>query len=264
MAITVRIEDWKSAGRAFMAKGTLEMSGGQGKFGQLLIRVDAGWGNRPHPSDTDGSLAKGKACITYTQSTETFIADLQAQAIAPVGPGGFCGQGMLHFESSPGEIHMEIGNRDFPIVVGPCGIGGLALVGWAELHHTPELDMVGLGLGVAKTAYIKTPRFGGEGCNIYGYVNAYYAGVLYGEITIPDEGGVTGEIGVLVGAGVDIGVNFSGFWCPFGDISALYVYIGGELILELPSGNGHLAASARATLFGCISAKFKFNKDFDL
>jgi len=249
-------------GMATMIKGVLEMSGGQGSFGQFLLRVDVGMGNPPHPKTTDGSFIKGKGCITYTEKTKTFIADFQAQAIAAIGAPpaprkGLCGQGKIHFQASPGKIDLEIGNQKFPIFVVTCpaGWGG---IGWFELHQKdPNTLNIGVGMGLVLAAFAQTDRFGNEVCTFYGYVNAYAAMVAIADVAVEPELELV-RAGVLVGIGVDIGVNFSGFLCPFGNINALHLYLGGELIATFPKNELAGSLGGEAILFGVIRAAFSF------
>ncbi len=249
-------------GMATMFKGVLEMNGGQGSFGQFLLRVDVGMGNAPHPPTIDGSFVKGKGCITYTEKTKTFIADFQAQAIAAIGPPpkprkGLCGQGKIHFQASPGKVDLEIGNQKFPIFVVTCpaGWGG---IGWFELHQKdPNSLKLGAGMGLVLAAFAQTDRYGNEVCTFYGYVNAYAAMVAIADVTVEPELELT-RAGILVGIGVDIGVNFSGMLCPFGNINALHLYLGGELIATFPRNELAGSLGGEAVLFGVIRAAFSF------
>ncbi|MBK9014536.1 MAG: hypothetical protein IPM82_10885 [Saprospiraceae bacterium] len=259
---TVPPEILSRDGMATMIKGVLEMNGGQGSFGQFLLRVDVGMGNAPHPPTIDGSFVKGKGCITYTEKTKTFIADFQAQAIAALGPPpeprkGLCGQGMVHFEVKPGQVDLEIGNKKFPIFVVTCpaGWGG---IGWFELHQKdPNSLKLGAGMGLVLAAFAQTDRYGNEVCTFYGYVNAYAAMVAIADVTVEPKLELV-RAGVLVGIGVDIGVNFSGFLCPFGNINALHLYLGGELIATFPKNELAGSLGGEAVLFGVIRAAFSF------
>ncbi|MCF8244740.1 MAG: hypothetical protein K9J37_07925 [Saprospiraceae bacterium] len=251
-------------GMASMVKGVLEMSGGEGSFGQFLLRIDAGMGNAPHPKTIDGSFIKAKGCITYTEKTKTFIANLQAQAIN----GGVCGQGMLYLEITPGQYHFQLGSKIFPInVIYPCvgaGVpgqgsasGGLGMLGWFELHKNPETLTLGAGIGLSANAFVQSARYGAEFCTFYGYANTFAAAAVFANFQLEPSLEIM-NAGFLFGAGVDIGVNFSGTFCPFGNLSALYMYLGGDLTADFRTNKLHGAISGEATLFGLITARFVF------
>ena len=251
-------------GMASMVKGVLEMSGGEGSFGQFLLRIDAGMGNAPHPKTIDGSFIKAKGCITYTEKTKTFIANLQAQAVN----GGICGQGMLYLEITPGQYHFQLGSKTFPInVIYPCvgaGVpgqgsasGGLGMLGWFELHKNPETLTLGAGIGLSANAFVQSARYGAEFCTFYGYANTFAAAAVFANFQLEPSLEIM-NAGFLFGAGVDIGVNFSGTFCPFGNLSALYMYLGGDLTADFKTNKLHGAISGEATLFGVITARFVF------
>lgn len=253
-----------NGGMATMVKGVLEMSGGEGNFGQFLLRIDAGMGNPPHPKTIDGSFIKAKGCITYTEKTKTFIANLQAQAIQ----GGVCGQGMLYLEITPGQYHFQLGNKTFPInVIYPCigagvpgGVnasGGLGMLGWFELHKNPQTLTLGAGVGLSLNAFVQSPRYGFEACTFYGYANTFAAAAVFANFQLEPSLEIM-NAGFLFGAGVDIGVNFSGALCPFGNISALNLYLGGDLTADFKTNRMHGAISGEATLFSVITARFVF------
>ncbi|MGK0365758.1 MAG: hypothetical protein ACI85O_002826, partial [Saprospiraceae bacterium] len=255
MMLYVRGQDILTKGKQLIVIGTMEFDIQNGGLGQLLFKIEAGSGNRMMADNIDDSFIRMKGCITYVNSTKTFIADVVAQSTK----GPFCGQGSLHLKIAPNILEFNLGTKDFPIVVVP-GCQGWGAVGWFEVNDKDNITTIGMGLGVTLASFNKSPKIGTDVCEFYAYADFYAALVAFGKVQIEPSFEML-EAGLTMGMGIDVGVNFSGFLCPFGNINVLHLYVGGDLTYEFDTQRLHGEVSGEAVLFSVISADFYFEFD---
>ena len=257
--LMVGIQDAMTSGRLAQAKGTLEVSFDDTyNLKQIGLQLEGGFGNKPGETDFKKSMVQTVGCLTYTASTETFIADLEA-----IARKGVCVNANMHLQISPGQFDLEIGSEQDKVTVVPGCVGSGAF-GWLYINRKNDVTKVGAGLGLGMYANLQTPEIGIDGvCSGYGFFRAK------AELGIKAEAQVEPEFkfikaGVFFDSSVDIGVSISGVLCPFGDINALHLGLRGNLTYYFEDSLLKGEVSGEAEIFGFIEAEFEFGVNLNL
>ena len=257
--LMVGIQDAMTSGRLAQAKGTLEISFDDTyKLKQIGLQLEGGFGNAPGETDFKKSMVQTVGCLTYTASTETFIADLEA-----IARKGVCVNANMHLQISPGQFDLNIGSEQDKITVVPGCVGSGAF-GWLYINRKNEVTNVGAGLGLGMYANLKTPEIGIDGvCSGYGFFRAR------AELGVRADAQVEPEFkfikaGVFFDSSVDIGVSLSGALCPFGDINALHLGLRGDLTYYFDTSLLRGEVSGEAEIFGLVDVEFDFGVNLKL
>ncbi|MFT4667637.1 MAG: hypothetical protein ACI9XB_004609, partial [Gammaproteobacteria bacterium] len=249
--------DPDKGGEKFKGSAQLEMTfNNSGGLEDILFVAEGSIGN--DPEDESESLLKVKGCIAYTTSTQTFMATLIAQTDKET----MCAEGMIELEISPDYVRFDLGKREFPIYVLP-GCTGLAGMGWFHIEDSPQETIIGVGIGMGIGKILETETLDLGVCAIYGYINFAANIVAFAEVELNPEIKML-RAGVLFGATLDVGVNLSGALCDYGNISAIKVYLGGELIMDFEEKLLTGDVEGEIILFGIFEVEFEFGVDIDV
>lgn len=225
--IMVRLQDTPTSGQTVMGAGQLEFSvNSSGGLDEIFLKLEGGGLNPENPTDTKESMIKMLGCFHYGTASKTFTAKVRVSAQEVV-----CAQAVVDLLISPNRIKIDIGAKEFPIMMQP-GCSGWGALGWFNVDYIVEPETVdfGVGLGLTYSVNLETEKYDFGICNdVYGYFKAGAQIAVYGEAQMVADEFKMKKAGVTFGANVSIGVAGSGTLCPFSNITIASAYLGGDL-----------------------------------
>jgi len=224
---------------------TLISVNSSGGLDEIFLKLEGGGINPANSTDTKKSAIQMLGCFHYGTESETFTAKVRVQAKEKV-----CGQAVVDLVISPQRIKINMGEKDFPIMMQP-GCMGWGALGWFNLDYTPQKTDVGIGLGLVYAVNLATPKYDFGICyDLYGYFKAGAQIAVYGEAVIENEEFELKKAGVTFGASVAIGVAASGALCPFSNITIASAYMGGDLEYTFETSKLYGAVSGEICVIG--------------
>jgi hypothetical protein len=249
--LMVRLQDVPTMGAMVMGSGELEFTiNNSGGLKEISLKIEGGGLNPANPINTDKSMIKMLGCFHYGTESETFTAKIRVQAQEKI-----CAQALIDLIISPTRIKLDIGRKEFPVMMQP-GCAGWGALGWLNLDYTEQKTDIGIGLGLTYKVDLRTGKYDFGICyDLYGYFKAGAQIAVYAEAVIEDDAFELKKAGVTFGASVSIGVAASGFFCPFSNITIASAYMGGDLEYTFDTNNLYGAVSGEICVIGiCVGA----------